>query len=86
MEETKSYLQELQDKIDRSLEKIRSREKYTNKQLDHPLTEFRAFQDQLAEIKERYRQASGGLTDRSRILAEVSLALHSDCCHYCYCY
>ncbi|XP_014788112.1 intraflagellar transport protein 57 homolog [Octopus bimaculoides] len=72
MEETKSYLQELQDEIDRSLEKIRSREKYTNKQLDHSLTEFRALQDQLAEIKERYRQASGGLTDRSRILAEIT--------------
>ena len=28
-------------------------------------------QDQLAESKERYKQASGGVTDRSRTLAEV---------------
>ncbi|GAB1600686.1 intraflagellar transport protein 57 homolog [Argonauta hians] len=72
MEETKSSLQGLQNDIDRSLEKIRSREKYTNKQLDHFLKEYRGFQDQLAEIKERYRQASGGLTDRSRTLAEIT--------------
>ena len=34
--------------------------------------EFRAMQDQLAETKERYRQASGGVTERTKILAEVN--------------
>ena len=71
MTETKSYLSQLQDEIIHTLEKIASREKYINKQLDHSLVDYRAIQDQLAEIKERYRQASGGLTERSRTLAEV---------------
>lgn len=72
MSETKSYLNQLQDEITHTLEKIASREKYVNKQLDHTLVDYRAIQDQLAEIKERYRQASGGLTERSRTLAEVT--------------
>lgn len=48
-----------------------SREKYINSQLDHLLVEFRAMQDQLGETKEKYKQGSGGVTERSRILAEV---------------
>ena len=30
-------------------------------------------QDQLAETKERYRQGSGGVTERTRTLAEVTI-------------
>ncbi|XP_052806204.1 intraflagellar transport protein 57 homolog [Mya arenaria] len=70
--ETKTYLDKLHDEITRTLEKISSREKYINNQLEHHLSEFRGAQDSLAETKERYRQASGGVTDRSRLLAEVS--------------
>ncbi len=32
---------------------------------------FRAMQDQFAETKERYRQASGGVQERTKLLAEV---------------
>lgn len=53
------------------MEKIASREKYMNTQLEGHLTEYRAMQDQLAETKERYRQCSGGVTEKSRELAEV---------------
>ncbi|KAH3699822.1 hypothetical protein DPMN_074784, partial [Dreissena polymorpha] len=70
--ETKSYLDKLHDEITRTLEKISSREKYINNQLEHHLVEFRGAQDSLAETKERYRQASGGVTERSRLLAEVT--------------
>lgn len=70
--ETKSYLDKLHDEITRTLEKINSREKYINNQLEHLLVEFRGAQDSLAETKERYRQASGGVTERSRLLAEVT--------------
>lgn len=69
--ETKTYLDKLHDEITRTLEKINSREKYINNQLEHLLVEFRGAQDSLAETKERYRQASGGVTERSRLLAEV---------------
>lgn len=51
--ETKSYLDKLHDEISRTLEKIGSREKYINNQLEHLLSEYRAAQDQLSETKER---------------------------------
>lgn len=69
--ETKVHLDKLHDEISHTLEKIGSREKYLNNQLEHLLSEFRMAQDQLAETKEKYRQASGGVTERSRTLAEV---------------
>ncbi|XP_021347570.1 intraflagellar transport protein 57 homolog isoform X1 [Mizuhopecten yessoensis] len=70
--ETKTHLDKLHDEITRTMEKISSREKYINTQLEHLLVQFRAEQEQLSETKERYRQASGGVTERSRMLAEVS--------------
>ena len=68
---TRTHLDKLHDDITKTLEKIASREKYMNSQLEHQLSEFRSLQDQLAETKERYRQASGGVTERTRSLAEV---------------
>ncbi|XP_013389445.1 intraflagellar transport protein 57 homolog [Lingula anatina] len=70
--ETKTHLDKLHDEITRTLEKIGSREKYINNQLEHLLNEFRSMQDQAAETKERYRQGSGGVTERTRVLAEVT--------------
>lgn len=70
--ETKTHLDKLQNEITRTLEKISSREKYINNQLEHLLVEFRGAQEQLSESKERYRQASGGVTERSRLLGEVT--------------
>ncbi|XP_074652911.1 intraflagellar transport protein 57 homolog [Tubulanus polymorphus] len=70
--ETKTHLDKLHDEITRTLEKIGSREKYINTQLEQSLQEFRHMQDRLAETKERYRQGSGGVTERTRILAEVT--------------
>src|SRR6218665_31399 len=64
-------LNKLQDEISRTLEKIISRETYVNGQLEHRLQDYRGHQDELAEIKERYRQASGGVTELTRKLAEV---------------
>ena len=71
LKDTKSYLGKLYTEVTRTLEKIGSREKYINNQLEHLLGEFRSLQDQLAETKERYREASGGVTERTRTLAEV---------------
>eukprot|EP00057_Strongylocentrotus_purpuratus_P029037 XP_011683511.1 PREDICTED: intraflagellar transport protein 57 homolog [Strongylocentrotus purpuratus] len=72
LSETKGYLDKLQKEITRTLEKIGSREKYINNQLEHLLQDFRGTQDGLAEVKEQYRQASGGVTERTRQLAEVT--------------
>jgi estrogen-related receptor beta like 1 len=50
----------------RTLEKIGSREKYLNSQLEAPLVDFRQLTDTLAATKEQYKQVSGGVTERSR--------------------
>jgi len=70
--DSRSHLDKLQEEISRTLEKIASREKYINSQLEHLLMNFRSVQDALAETKEKYRQASGGVTERSRTLAEIT--------------
>ncbi|XP_022098486.1 intraflagellar transport protein 57 homolog [Acanthaster planci] len=70
--DTKGYLDKLHKEISRTLEKITSREKYINNQLEHLLQEYRGMQDNSAEMKEQYRQASGGVTERTRTLAEIT--------------
>jgi len=72
LKETSSQLTRLHDDIHRTLEKVTSRENYLNNHLDQPLSSFRTTQDHLAEVKEQYRQASGGVTERTRALTEVS--------------
>ena len=74
LKETSSQLSRLHDDIRRTLEKVTSRENYINNHLDQPLSNFRMSQDRLAEVKEQYRQASGGVTERTRALTEVCSA------------
>ncbi|MEE6470006.1 hypothetical protein FKM82_008841 [Ascaphus truei] len=70
--ETKGYLDKLHNEISKTLEKVSSREKYIHNQLEHLVQEYRAAQAQLSEAKERYQQGSGGVTDRTRILYEIT--------------
>ncbi|XP_076602186.1 intraflagellar transport protein 57 homolog [Chaetodon auriga] len=72
LREAKSYLDKLQEDIGKTLEKVSSREKYINNQLEHLIQEYRSAQAKLSEAKERYQQASGGVTERTRVLAEIS--------------
>uniref|UniRef100_A0A671Z4Q0 Intraflagellar transport protein 57 homolog n=1 Tax=Sparus aurata TaxID=8175 RepID=A0A671Z4Q0_SPAAU len=69
LEEAKSYLDKLQEDISKTLEKVSSREKYIDSQLERLIQEYRSAQ---ASAKEHYQQASGGVTERTRVLAEVS--------------
>lgn len=46
-------------------------------QLDHHIQEFRTAQDQLAEVKDKYSQGSGGVTSLARELAQVSEELEA---------
>ena len=71
LKDTSGHLTRLHDEIHRTLEKVATREKYLNTQLEQHLANFRMVQDQLAETKEQYRQASGGVTAKTRILADV---------------
>ena len=68
----KPQLNKLQEEIRRTLEKIGSREKYINNQLEQHVQEYRNAQDQLAQAKEKYKQGSGGVTEHSRTLAELT--------------
>ncbi|CAH1261420.1 IFT57 [Branchiostoma lanceolatum] len=70
--ESRGHLDKLHQEITRTLEKIGSREKYINNQLENLLQEFRAMQDQLAQAKEKYREGSGGVTERTRDLALIT--------------
>ncbi|XP_054877791.1 intraflagellar transport protein 57 homolog [Poeciliopsis prolifica] len=72
LKDTKSYLDKLQDDIGKTLEKVSSREKYINNQLEALIQEYRNAQARLSEAKERYRQASVGVMARTRVLAEIS--------------
>ncbi|XP_061525511.1 intraflagellar transport protein 57 homolog [Phycodurus eques] len=69
--EAKGYLEKLQVDIGKTLEKVRSREKYINNQLEHLIQEYRSAQAQLGQVKEQYRRASEGLTEKARVLAEM---------------
>lgn len=68
----KPQLTKLQEEIRRTLEKIGSREKYINSQLEQHVQEYRSAQDQLAQSREKYKQGSGGVTAHSRTLAELT--------------
>ncbi|CAF0872569.1 unnamed protein product [Brachionus calyciflorus] len=72
LKETKTYFEKLYDEISRTLEKIGSREKYINNQLEEPMQALRNYQDRLAEIKETFRVRYSGVTERSNILNQVT--------------
>lgn len=75
LKDTKNYFEKLYDEISRTLEKIGSREKYINNQLEEPMQAFRNYQDRLAEIKETYRSRSTGINERAQMLAKVTSEL-----------
>ncbi|XP_057712649.1 intraflagellar transport protein 57 homolog [Corythoichthys intestinalis] len=72
LHEAKGYLDKLEEDISRTLEKVSSREKYMNKQLEAVTAEHRVARAKLAEVRERYQEASGGVAQRTQILAELS--------------
>ncbi|GBM65587.1 Intraflagellar transport protein 57 [Araneus ventricosus] len=72
MSTTKTQLDKLYTDISRSLEKIGSREKYLNNQLEQLVLEYRTAQDQLSQVREQYKSVSGGVTERSRILSQIT--------------
>lgn len=74
---TKGQLDKLHSDISHMLEKIGSREKFLNGQLEPLLVQYRALQDDFARVSEQYREVSGGVTERSRKLAQITEELES---------
>ena len=69
---TKSQLEKLHGDIGKTLEKISSREKYLNSQLEAPLSDLKRLSDNLAACREQYKSVSGGVTERSKKLSEIA--------------
>jgi estrogen-related receptor beta like 1 len=53
--QTRPQLDRLSADLQANLDKIGSREKYLNSQLESLLTQFRSAQDRLAEMREKYK-------------------------------
>ncbi|XP_072760765.1 intraflagellar transport protein 57 homolog [Anoplolepis gracilipes] len=68
---TKTSLNKINTDIGNTLDKIKTRETYLNKQLEPSLTKYRSLQEELSKIKEKYRDVSGGVTERTRVLNKL---------------
>ncbi|KYN00004.1 Intraflagellar transport protein 57 like protein, partial [Cyphomyrmex costatus] len=68
---TKAHLNKIYTDIASTLDKIKTRETYLNKQLEPSLTEYRSLQEELSKVKEQYRDVSGGVTERTRVLNKL---------------
>lgn len=68
---TKANLNKIYVDIGNTLDKIKTRETYLNKQLEPSLIEYRSLQEELSKVKEQYRDVSGGVTERTRILNKL---------------
>ncbi|KAA0203684.1 hypothetical protein HAZT_HAZT010552 [Hyalella azteca] len=65
-------LDALHSEIAQSLEKIGSREKYINAEVEQLLTEYRNLQNQSSETQEQYKSVSANLTQKSHELAQIT--------------
>ncbi|KAK7790013.1 hypothetical protein R5R35_013341 [Gryllus longicercus] len=74
---TKVQLDKLHTEISRTLEKIGSREKYLNSQLEPVLVQYRSLQDEMSRLNEQYQDVSGGVAERTRSLANITEELES---------
>ncbi|EDQ91221.1 uncharacterized protein MONBRDRAFT_17952 [Monosiga brevicollis MX1] len=70
--DTKAHLTKLQGDVSKVLEKIASRERYVNTQLDSLIHEYRTAQDTFSATSSKYKEASVTVTDLSRQLASVT--------------
>lgn len=68
----KDQLDKLQTEIAKTLEKIGSREKYVNSQLEALVRDYRGQQDSYAAVNARWTASSGGVNELARQLAQIS--------------
>lgn len=69
---TKNQLDKIHKDIKVTLEKIDNREKYLNRDLEGILEEYRLLQDQRSKVREAYNEISGGVTERTRLLGQLT--------------
>ncbi|XP_011343402.1 intraflagellar transport protein 57 homolog isoform X2 [Ooceraea biroi] len=68
---TKAHLNKIHTDIENTLDKVKTRETYLNRQLESSLTDYRSLQEELSKVKEQYRDVSGGVTERTRVLNKL---------------
>ncbi|OUM61606.1 hypothetical protein PIROE2DRAFT_12343 [Piromyces sp. E2] len=69
---TKSKLERLHKEIEKTLEKILSRETYINTQFESQIEENREIQDQLSILKQKYMSSSANVNDLTNQLSQIS--------------
>ncbi|KAI9014928.1 intra-flagellar transport protein 57 [Gaertneriomyces semiglobifer] len=70
--ETQGQLGRLHVEIEKTLDKIVSREKYINSQFENQAEEHRILQDQLSELKQKYGVANTSVTELTSEMSRVS--------------
>jgi len=75
--ETKKKLASISDEIGNDLEKMRSREKYLNQQLESLITGLRTSHDKLAHAKDTYNSQASGIAEKTTELSEISAELET---------
>ncbi|KAJ3355960.1 Intraflagellar transport protein 57 [Entophlyctis luteolus] len=69
---SKSQLERLHTEIEKTLEKIASREKYINTQFEGNIEEQRVLQDQISELKQKFNVSSNNVNELAAELGRVS--------------
>ena len=69
---TRSQLDKLHVDITNTLDKVKTRELYLNRQLEPILREYQRLQEEQSKVKEQYRDVSGGVTERTRVFNKLS--------------
>ncbi|KAI9096916.1 intra-flagellar transport protein 57 [Phlyctochytrium arcticum] len=72
LSETENQLNKLHNDIEKTLEKITSREKYINSQFETQTEEHRVLQDQISVLKQKYGVASTNVTELTNQLSSIS--------------
>ncbi|KAK6729140.1 hypothetical protein RB195_006281 [Necator americanus] len=72
IDELTPKLDSVANEVEKSLERIESRERTLNQQLGMWLSRYKESQDARAEVRERYKAASGGVAERTTTLQKIS--------------
>ncbi|OZC12828.1 hypothetical protein X798_00462 [Onchocerca flexuosa] len=69
---TEPRLKSIINELDKTMERIVNREKHFNNQLEPVLTKFCLAKERITEAKEKYKEISGGISERTQKLQHVS--------------
>nr|CAG4641068.1 EOG090X0ADS [Eulimnadia texana] len=67
-----SFLDKMSSEISRSMDRIETREKYLNTQLEPLLKQYRQLKDKQTAVQEKYRASSIGVQERTRRLNQIN--------------